>query len=69
MSAVTGVCATCGYPIRHLGGPSWRHISKQPGKNHAADPDDATRNANRTEPAQGQQPCPPQERSSTSSAT
>ncbi|MEU4558418.1 hypothetical protein AB0F72_08510 [Actinoplanes sp. NPDC023936] len=39
----TGTCATCNGTIRHLSGPSWRHVGRRKGKAHPADPDQATR--------------------------
>jgi hypothetical protein len=36
-------CVTCGHPIVHLGGPSWRHKGR-PGRGpHAAEPDEASK--------------------------
>lgn len=40
----SGTCGTCGGPIVHVGGPSWRHVSRtRNGHVHPADPDQATR--------------------------
>jgi hypothetical protein len=41
-----GTCGRCSGPIRHLGGPSWRHVGRYRDRaagNHPADPDQNTR--------------------------